>query len=442
MYDFFKTHKDMTFMWAETIFLEHWWRKQNRTVREDVREWIRQKRFDLVTGSWVMTDEANPYFPVTVDNIVEGFQFINKEFGVKPSVLFSLDPFGHSNSIAYLYSQAGIHREVINRISSDTKEFLRGIQAHQFIWKQYFDEISEDGVWTHVLPYSHYDIPSTCGPDPRICCEIDVFRYYKHYPCSGDVKPIDKGNVQIKAKGLSNQLMVMSKQYVSNVVIMFYGDDFRFTTPFEWKVQYEALRYLFDEINSKDQIQIGFGTISKYFDELEAWYSENGVQPPALRGDFFPYESRSKDDQRISAILDRARILGLPVKRLTHSQFDKITDFQLHNGICLDASPLSLAREVSSNHLTSIYLDNVLDPGNLGAIARSATFFGCYQIAFSDGRGPSRITPAMSKASCGALESFRVARVPSFAHFHESLKSAGASFIGTSDASSAPRYGK
>ncbi|KAK5967918.1 hypothetical protein GCK32_020349, partial [Trichostrongylus colubriformis] len=41
--------------------------------------------------------------------------------------------------------------------------------------------------------------------------------------------------------------------------------------------------------------------------------------------------SRSKDDERIAAILDHARILGLPVKRLTHSQFDKITDFQLHN---------------------------------------------------------------------------------------------------------------
>ncbi|PIO56844.1 hypothetical protein TELCIR_21755, partial [Teladorsagia circumcincta] len=97
--------------------------------------------------------------------------------------------------------------------------------------------------------------------------------------------------------------------------------------------------------------------------------------------------SRSKDDERISAILDHARILGLPVKRLTHSQLDKITDFQLHNGICLDASPLPLATSINSSELTSIYLDNVLDPGNLGAIARSALFFGCNQIAFADGRG-------------------------------------------------------
>ncbi|WKY02183.1 hypothetical protein Q1695_015864 [Nippostrongylus brasiliensis] len=152
--------------------------------------------------------------------------------------------------------------------------------------------------------------------------------------------------------------------------------------------------------------------------------------------------SRSKDDERIASILDHARILGLPVKRLTSSQFDKITDFQLHNGVCLDASPLIFAREVSDSQLTSIFLDKVLDPGNLGAIARSALFFGCGQIAFAEGRGPSRITPAMSKASCGALETFRITCVPSFDSFYSILKPAGAKFIGTADPQAVRKYGK
>ncbi|CAJ0597984.1 unnamed protein product [Cylicocyclus nassatus] len=152
--------------------------------------------------------------------------------------------------------------------------------------------------------------------------------------------------------------------------------------------------------------------------------------------------SRCNHDERISKILEHARVLGLPVRRLTHSQFDKITDFQLHNGICLDASPLRFGHDVDDTQLTSLYLDNVLDPGNLGAIARSAMFFGCNQIVCSEGRGPSKITPAMSKASCGALECFRVTRVPSFTSFYEILKRAGALFIGTSDAVSARKFGK
>ncbi|KAK5978744.1 hypothetical protein GCK32_009735 [Trichostrongylus colubriformis] len=71
--------------------------------------------------------------------------------------------------------------------------------------------------------------------------------------------------------------------------------------------------------------------------------------------------------------------------------------------------------------------------------AGKRTFFALY---IKDSVRPSRITPSMSKASCGALETFTVARVPSFMHLHKALKSVGASFVGTSDASSAPRYGK
>ena len=42
---------------------------------------MKEGRFELASGSWVMTDEANAYFPVSVDNIVEGHQFLLKEFG-------------------------------------------------------------------------------------------------------------------------------------------------------------------------------------------------------------------------------------------------------------------------------------------------------------------------------------------------------------------------
>lgn len=34
---------------------------------------------------------------------------------------------------------SGVHREVINRISKDIKEFLRK-KAHRFLWKQHFGE--------------------------------------------------------------------------------------------------------------------------------------------------------------------------------------------------------------------------------------------------------------------------------------------------------------
>ncbi|WKX91499.1 hypothetical protein Q1695_009939 [Nippostrongylus brasiliensis] len=290
MHTFMMSHQDMRFMWAETVFLERWWRKQNDSVKNDVRRLVKEKRLDLVTGSWVMTDEANPYYPVSVDNIIEGFHFIVDEFGVKPSLLFTLDPFGHSNSIAYLYSEAGVHREVINRISRETKEFLHANQAHRFQWKQYFDNSGRNAMRTHLLPYSHYDIPSSCGPSWGTCCQIDIWRFHKKYSCPG-VKPITKENVKDLANQLVDQLKQLSETYVSNVVMMMFGDDFRFTTLFEWQVQYEALRLLFDEINQRKDMEISFGTITDFFEQMESWYKTNKKQLHTLSGDFFPYES-------------------------------------------------------------------------------------------------------------------------------------------------------
>ncbi|EYC11537.1 hypothetical protein Y032_0050g1963 [Ancylostoma ceylanicum] len=107
MHRFMVSHRNMTFMWAELIFFEKWWAKQNSSVRNDVRRLVESGRLEIASGSWVMTDEANVYYPVTVDNIIEGHQFLEQEFGVSPTVVWSNDPFGYSNSIQYLFTQAG-----------------------------------------------------------------------------------------------------------------------------------------------------------------------------------------------------------------------------------------------------------------------------------------------------------------------------------------------
>ncbi|VDM51767.1 unnamed protein product [Angiostrongylus costaricensis] len=81
MHQFMTKNGNMTFIWAEMVFLERWWSKQNDSVREDVRRLLKSGRLELTSGSWVMTDEANVYYPVSVDNIIEGHQFIHQEIG-------------------------------------------------------------------------------------------------------------------------------------------------------------------------------------------------------------------------------------------------------------------------------------------------------------------------------------------------------------------------
>ncbi|NP_001362173.1 Alpha-mannosidase [Caenorhabditis elegans] len=290
MHQFMMKNEKMRFMWAEFVFFERWWSLQNEQVKEDVKKLVTEGRLELATGSWVMTDEANPYFPVSVDNIVEGFQFIHKNFGIKPQTMWSNDPFGYSNSVPYLFKKSGVHRTVINRIHHKLKQTLQSQKAIPFKWRQYFDATGEDDVLTQILPYTHYDILNSCGSDASVCCEFD-FKRMTHWSCPGP-KPekITNANVAAKAEKLVNQLEKMSEMYKAPVILMMHGDDFRFDMIEEWNQQHDNFIPVFDEINKGSRVEIRFGTFTDYFNDLEKWYSNNkDSEPPTVSGDFFPY---------------------------------------------------------------------------------------------------------------------------------------------------------
>uniref|UniRef100_A0A915AL34 rRNA methyltransferase 1, mitochondrial n=1 Tax=Parascaris univalens TaxID=6257 RepID=A0A915AL34_PARUN len=150
---------------------------------------------------------------------------------------------------------------------------------------------------------------------------------------------------------------------------------------------------------------------------------------------------RAKQDDIIAEkILRLANDNGVDIKTLNADQLDVLTEYQLHNGLCIDASPLAY-EELCDNDIVKgkifPYLDNVLDPGNIGAIIRSCFYFGIDGVILARDQGPKTLTSAMSKASAGALERFPVYTVEDFPSLRKRLRNVGFKFIATSDENSA-----
>ncbi|XP_048853866.1 LOW QUALITY PROTEIN: rRNA methyltransferase 1, mitochondrial [Brienomyrus brachyistius] len=113
----------------------------------------------------------------------------------------------------------------------------------------------------------------------------------------------------------------------------------------------------------------------------------------------------------VQRVCEEARRWGVPIQRCSRAQLDSMSGRRVHQGVCLEASPLQFlsdSRKESSNRETRtpplwLVLDGIQDPMNFGAILRSAYFLGVDRIA-SSLRSSCPLTPVVSKASSGVME--------------------------------------
>lgn len=97
-----------------------------------------------------------------------------------------------------------------------------------------------------------------------------------------------------------------------------------------------------------------------------------------------------------------------------------------HQGICAEVSEFRYARPEGLLRAQAplIALDQVQDPQNLGAICRSAECAGAAGVVIPERRA-AEVTPAVCKASAGAVEHLPVGRVRNLADFLSEAKRAG-----------------
>jgi 23S rRNA (guanosine2251-2'-O)-methyltransferase len=84
-----------------------------------------------------------------------------------------------------------------------------------------------------------------------------------------------------------------------------------------------------------------------------------------------------------------------------------------------------------------VALDEVTDPQNLGAVARTAETAGATGLVIPERRS-AEVTAAVCKASAGAVEHLRIARVRNLADFLGDAKEAGAWTYGAAAEATTP----
>ncbi len=98
-----------------------------------------------------------------------------------------------------------------------------------------------------------------------------------------------------------------------------------------------------------------------------------------------------------------------------------------HQGVCAEVSAFQYVDEAAvlfSPAPLIVALDQVQDPQNLGAICRTAECAGASTIVITERRA-AEVTPAVCKASAGAVEHLPIARVRNLADFLGQAKDAG-----------------
>jgi 23S rRNA (guanosine2251-2'-O)-methyltransferase len=139
----------------------------------------------------------------------------------------------------------------------------------------------------------------------------------------------------------------------------------------------------------------------------------------------------------LTEILAAARAAGIRVDRVPRERLDRMAASRSHQGVIAEAEGFRYrswlealaAAEQKGEPPLLLALDGITDPGNLGALLRSAEAAGAHG-ALIPARRAADVTPVVEKASAGALEHLILDRVPNLERALGDLRSKGVWVVG------------
>ena len=146
-----------------------------------------------------------------------------------------------------------------------------------------------------------------------------------------------------------------------------------------------------------------------------------------------------RDEPRLKQLRELAEGKRLRIEEVERNRLDDIAHTEAHQGVVAyvtrrrywDLDPMVRAAFAESRNPILLMLDSLQDPQNLGSISRTAEAARVGGIILSHNRSPE-VTPSVVKASAGAAEHLRFARVANLAQAVDLLKPLGFWVVGLS----------
>ena len=167
--------------------------------------------------------------------------------------------------------------------------------------------------------------------------------------------------------------------------------------------------------------------------ELRSLADTVGVKVRQVRGDWLRVmDKMSKGRPHNGYVLEASPLPQLPVRSLNlvdarSSVIEVDLDYQSREEEEINQSSPVIRCQTSSRSPVILLLDGVLDPGNIGAILRTAFFFGIDAVAVVKSNN-APIGPIAQKASAGAVETLQMLSVADPQRFIEQSQNNGWTF--------------
>lgn len=270
---------DRTFSFCEVSFFQRWWHEQTPKMKENVRYLFKNGQLSFLNGGWVMHDEASSHYVSMIDQTTLGHRFLLEELDYRPRVGWQIDPFGHSNTHAWLSSEVGFDALYFGRIDYQDRAKRFKEKAMEMVWKGSASDPSAE-VFTGAFSDGNY------GPPAEFCLDTTC-PYCRNDPVETDPL-LETYNLEYKIQKMIEGIESEQSITRGNHLMLKLGSDFAYANSQSW---YNSLDIIIDAVNARDsRFNLFYSDPTSY---TKARAQETSVVWPSKTDDFFPYSDAS-----------------------------------------------------------------------------------------------------------------------------------------------------